>query len=96
MNLESKKETLFVISNVRQKNITYNVRNKCKSILSQFRLGKIPKKIQPTYMECVAKNPSKRPDPAEKVKVLRAGGQYLKNDLIDTMIFLEEFQVILR
>ena len=47
-------------------------------------------------MECVAKNPSKRPDPAEKVKVLRAGGQYLKNDLIDTMIFLEEFQVIVR
>ena len=46
-------------------------------------------------MECVAKNPSKRPDPAEKVKVLRAGGQYLKNNLIDTMIFLEEFQVIL-
>ena len=44
-------------------------------------------------MECVAKNPSKRPDPAEKIKVLRAGGQYLKNDLIDTMIFLEEFQV---
>ena len=44
-------------------------------------------------MECVTKNPSKRPDPAEKIKVLRAGGQYLKNDLIDTMIFLEEFQV---
>ena len=47
-------------------------------------------------MECVAKNPSKRPDPAEKIKVLRAGGQYMKNDLIDTMIFLEEFQVIFR
>ena len=45
-------------------------------------------------MECVAKNPSKRPDPADKIKILRAGGQYLKNDLIDTMIFLEEFQVI--
>ena len=44
-------------------------------------------------MELVAKTPSKRPEPGTKVSSLRGSGQYLKNDLIDTMIFLEEFQV---
>ena len=42
----------------------------------------------------MAKNPSGRPDPADLIKTLRGSGQYLKNDLIDTMIFLEEFQVV--
>ena len=62
-------------------------------LFSLCRLGKIPKKITPTYMELVAKSPSKRPDPAEKIKCLRSTGQYFKNDLIDTTAFLEEFQV---
>ena len=59
-----------------------------------YSIKKIPRKIATTYKECMAKNPSGRPDPADLIKTLRGSGQYLKNDLIDTMIFLEEFQVV--
>ena len=31
------------------------------------KIGSIPKGMAPTYMELVAKNPSKRPDPSAKV-----------------------------
>ena len=58
------------------------------------RIGSIPKKLSPTYMELVAKNPAKRPDPKAKVEQLSKPGGYFKNELVDTMTFLEEFQVI--
>ena len=57
------------------------------------KVGSIPKTLTPTYMELVAKTPAKRPDPAAKVQELSKPGGYFRNDLIDTMIFLEEFQV---
>ena len=57
------------------------------------KVGSIPKPLVPTYMELVAKNPAKRPDPTAKVQELSKPGGFFRNDLIDTMIFLEEFQV---
>jgi len=57
------------------------------------RVGSIPKALAPTYMELVAKNPGKRPDPTAKVQELSRPGGFFRNDLIDTMTFLEEFQI---
>ena len=51
--------------------------------------GNIPKKLSSTYMELVAANPSKRPNPGDKVK----SNSYFKNDIIDVMQFLEELQI---
>ena len=55
------------------------------------RIGNIPKKLSSTYMELVAANPSKRPNPGDKIKAL--SGSYFKNDIIDVMLFLEELQI---
>jgi len=57
------------------------------------KVGSIPKGMAPTYMELVAKNPSKRPDPSAKVQELSKPGGFFRNDLIDTMTFLEEYQI---
>ena len=57
------------------------------------KVGKISKQLVPTYMELVAKNPAKRPHPGAKIQQLSKPGGYFKNELIDTMVFLEEFQV---
>jgi SCY1-like protein 1 len=58
------------------------------------RIGKIPNKLTPTYMELVAANPKKRPNPKEKVQLLSNGpGAYFKNDIIDVMLFLEQVQI---
>ena len=56
------------------------------------RIGNIPKKLSSTYMELVAANPSKRPNPGDKIKALSASS-YFKNDIIDVMLFLEELQI---
>ena len=55
------------------------------------RIGNIPKKLSSTYMELVAANPTKRPNPGDKIKAL--SGSYFKNDIIDVMLFLEELQI---
>jgi SCY1-like protein 1 len=56
-------------------------------------MGSIPKAISSFYMECVAANPSKRPNPKDRLETMRRPGGYFKNDLIDTLVFLEEFQI---
>ena len=58
------------------------------------RIGNIPKKLSSTYMELVAANPSKRPNPREKIKNLSSGpNAFFKNDIIDVLLFLEELQI---
>ena len=58
------------------------------------RIGNIPKKLSSTYMELVAANPSKRPNPREKIKNLSSGPQaFFKNDIIEVCLFLEELQI---
>ncbi len=53
------------------------------------RIGKIPQKLNSTYMELVAANPSKRPSPGDKLKNFN----FFKNDIIEVMLFLEEVQL---
>ncbi|XP_040574474.1 N-terminal kinase-like protein [Lepeophtheirus salmonis] len=55
------------------------------------RLGHIPKDLCSSYMELVASNPRKRPSP--KVLHSRLKNSYFKNDIIDTVSFLEELQI---
>ena len=58
------------------------------------RIGNIPKKLSSTYMELVAANPAKRPNPREKIKNLSSGpNAFFKNDIIDVLLFLEELQI---
>eukprot|EP00095_Tigriopus_kingsejongensis_P012694 maker-scaffold22_size673200-snap-gene-5.35 protein:Tk12694 transcript:maker-scaffold22_size673200-snap-gene-5.35-mRNA-1 annotation:"hypothetical protein TcasGA2_TC008834" len=52
-------------------------------------LGQIPKKLSGLYMELVAANPGKRPNPKEKMRSC----PYFKNPLLDTLLFLEELQI---
>ncbi len=56
-------------------------------------LGSIPKKLVPVYKEMVASNPAKRPNAGDKVESLRRGGGFFKNELIDTLVFLEELHL---
>ena len=58
-------------------------------------LGSIPKKLSKLYMELVAANPEKRPNPKERIETMRRGGNYFKNELIDTLLFLEEVERML-
>ncbi len=54
------------------------------------RVGKIPKKLAPVYMELVAANPAKRPKPEDKIK---SNPSFFRNDIVDVQLFLEEIQI---
>ncbi len=61
-------------------------------------LGSIPKPLSPLYMECVAANPAKRPNPRDRMESLRRSGSggassYFRNRTVDAMLFLEEIQL---
>nr|XP_015837072.1 PREDICTED: N-terminal kinase-like protein [Tribolium castaneum] len=56
-------------------------------------LDKIPKQLGPLYCELVGANPSSRPNPADIITRCRKLGGYFKNDLVDTLLFLEEIQI---
>ncbi len=56
-------------------------------------IGDIPKPLSQLYMELVAANPAKRPNPKERLESMRRQGGYFKNDLIDCIVFLEELQI---
>jgi SCY1-like protein 1 len=56
-------------------------------------LGDIPKSLCPLYMELVAANPGKRPNPKDRLDTMRLSGGYFKNELIDCIVFLEELQI---
>ncbi|KAJ2944793.1 hypothetical protein O0L34_g1683 [Tuta absoluta] len=53
----------------------------------------IPKQLCTLYCELVSANPASRPNPADIIARCRKMGGYFKNDLIDTMLFLEEIQI---
>ncbi|XP_047994716.1 N-terminal kinase-like protein [Leguminivora glycinivorella] len=56
-------------------------------------LDSIPKQLCTLYCELVSANPTSRPNPADIITRCRKIGGYFKNDLIDTMLFLEEIQI---
>lgn len=56
-------------------------------------LGNIPKQLSTVYCELVGGNPSSRPNPADIITRCRKLGGYFKNDLVDTLLFLEEIQI---
>ncbi|VVC89636.1 unnamed protein product, partial [Leptidea sinapis] len=53
----------------------------------------IPKQLCTLYCELVSANPASRPNPADIITRCRKLGGFFKNDLIDTMLFLEEMQI---
>lgn len=53
----------------------------------------IPKQLIQLYSELVGSNPSSRPNPADIITRCRKLGGYFKNDLVDTLLFLEEIQI---
>ncbi|XP_076052648.1 N-terminal kinase-like protein yata isoform X2 [Oratosquilla oratoria] len=55
--------------------------------------AKLPKVLLPTYCELVHSNPNSRPNPKDVIEQLRRPGQFFHNDLIETLIFLEEIQI---
>ncbi|KAG5866921.1 hypothetical protein JTB14_013531 [Gonioctena quinquepunctata] len=56
-------------------------------------IDKIPKQLGPLYYELLSSNPSSRPNPADIISRCRKLGGYFKNDLVDTLLFLEEIQI---
>ncbi|GFG41089.1 hypothetical protein Cfor_03132, partial [Coptotermes formosanus] len=56
-------------------------------------LENIPKQLSAVYCELVGANPSSRPNPADVITRCRKLGGYFKNDLVDTLLFLEEIQI---
>lgn len=54
---------------------------------------KIPRQLTNLYSELVGSNPQSRPNPADIITRCRKLGGYFKNDLVDTLLFLEEIQI---
>lgn len=53
----------------------------------------IPKSLTPLYCELVGAQPAQRPNPADIITKCRKPGGFFKNDLVDTLLFLEEIQI---
>uniref|UniRef100_A0A1A9W6J8 N-terminal kinase-like protein n=1 Tax=Glossina brevipalpis TaxID=37001 RepID=A0A1A9W6J8_9MUSC len=56
-------------------------------------INSIPKSIQSLYCELVGATPSNRPNPADVITRCRKPGGFFKNDLVDSLLFLEEIQI---
>ncbi|XP_055629063.1 N-terminal kinase-like protein isoform X2 [Toxorhynchites rutilus septentrionalis] len=56
-------------------------------------LSSIPKPLVPLYCELVGASPASRPNPADVITKCRKPGGFFKNDLVDTLLFLEEIQI---
>uniref|UniRef100_U5EYR2 N-terminal kinase-like protein n=1 Tax=Corethrella appendiculata TaxID=1370023 RepID=U5EYR2_9DIPT len=56
-------------------------------------LSSIPKTLTSLYMELVGASPATRPNPADVITKCRKPGGFFKNDLVDTLLFLEEIQI---
>ncbi|XP_055586275.1 N-terminal kinase-like protein isoform X2 [Uranotaenia lowii] len=56
-------------------------------------LASIPKSLTPLYCELVGASPANRPNPADVITKCRKPGGFFKNDLVDTLLFLEEIQI---
>ncbi|XP_075148764.1 N-terminal kinase-like protein yata isoform X2 [Haematobia irritans] len=64
-----------------------------KSRSSLKDIESIPKSLQSLYCELVGASPSNRPNPADIITRCRKPGGFFKNDLVDTLLFLEEIQI---
>ncbi|XP_058063107.1 N-terminal kinase-like protein [Anopheles bellator] len=53
----------------------------------------IPKSLAPLYCELVGAAPASRPNPADIITKCRKPGGFFKNDLVDSLLFLEEIQI---
>ncbi|XP_055381077.1 N-terminal kinase-like protein isoform X2 [Condylostylus longicornis] len=56
-------------------------------------LDQIPKSLTPLYCELVGAVPTNRPNPADIITRCRKPGGFFKNDLVDSLLFLEEIQI---
>jgi len=56
-------------------------------------LGNIPKLLAPVYCELVGALPNSRPNPSEVIQKCRKAGGYFHNDLVESLLFLEEIQI---
>lgn len=56
-------------------------------------LAGIPKSLAPLYCELVGASPASRPNPADVITKCRKPGGFFKNELVDTLLFLEEIQI---
>lgn len=57
------------------------------------KLEKVPNQLNGVYCELVGANPGSRPNPADIITRCRKTNGYFKNDLVDTLLFLEEIQI---
>ncbi|ERL88617.1 hypothetical protein D910_06002 [Dendroctonus ponderosae] len=53
----------------------------------------LPRQLQTLFTELVGLSPQSRPNPADIITRCRKLGGYFKNDLVDTLLFLEEIQI---
>lgn len=53
----------------------------------------IPKSLAPLYCELVGAAPANRPNPADVITKCRKPGGFFKNELVDSLLFLEEIQI---
>lgn len=53
----------------------------------------IPKSLTSLYCELVGASPTSRPNPADIITKCRKPSGFFKNDLVDTLLFLEEIQI---
>lgn len=56
-------------------------------------IDSIPKSLTAVYCELVGASPASRPNPADIIMRCRKPGGFFKNDLVDSLLFLEEIQI---
>lgn len=56
-------------------------------------ISQIPRSLTSLYCELVGASPANRPNPADIITKCRKPGAFFKNDLVDTLLFLEEIQI---
>lgn len=56
-------------------------------------ISQIPKSLVSVYSELIAPSPNSRPNPADVIARCRKNDGFFKNDLVDTLLFLEEIQI---
>lgn len=90
------KSNLKDINNV--SNVAYIFFSSCFSIELSIQIRsvfvlQIPKSVTPLYCELVGANPTNRPNPADIITRCRKPEGFFKNELVDTLLFLEEIQI---
>lgn len=65
----------------------------CKDISQLRNAENIPKTLGNIYNELTNVNSGSRPNPADVIARGRRPGGFFKNDLVDSLLFLEEIQI---